>query len=139
LSRRNVRALVVGAHAVAFHAKPRFTKDFDLFVEADVENAERLLAALADFGFGALGLTREDFATAGRVVQLGVAPSRIDIATAIDGVSFEEAWAGRVAGSYGSTPVWYIGREELIRNKAAAARPQDLADLSWLRSGAEPR
>ena len=124
---------MIGAHALAFHAKPRFTKDFDLFVEPSNDNAARLLRALADFGFGDIGLRPEDFATPGRVVQLGVAPSRIDIATAIDGVSFEEAWAGRVAGTYGTQPVCYIGRDALIRNKAAAGRPQDLADLSWLR------
>ena len=124
---------MVGAHAVAFHAKPRFTKDFDLFVEPSDDNAERLVRALADFGFGNIGLTPDDFAAAGRIVQLGVAPSRIDIATAIDGLTFEQAWQGRVAGTYGSEPVWYIGRQDLIRNKTAAGRPQDLADLSWLR------
>ena len=133
LNRHAVRALVVGAHAVAFHAKPRFTKDFDLFVEPARENAERIVGALADFGFGALGLTANDFATPGKVVQLGVAPSRIDIATSIDGVTFEEAWAGKVRGTYGQEPVWFIGRDALIRNKTAAGRPQDLADLSWLR------
>jgi hypothetical protein len=118
---------------VAFHAKPRFTKDFDLFVEPSESNAIRLLAALNDFGFGSLGLTIEDFSQPGRIVQLGVAPSRIDIATAIDGVTFEEAWNGRAVGTYGGQPVSYIGRAELIRNKTAAGRPQDLADLSWLR------
>jgi hypothetical protein len=124
---------VVGAHAVAFHAKPRFTKDFDLFVEPSESNATRLLAALTDFGFGGLGLTLEDFSQPGRIVQLGEAPSRIDIATAIDGVTFEESWNGRAVGTYGGQPVSYIGRAELIRNKTAAGRPQDLADLSWLR------
>jgi hypothetical protein len=124
---------VVGAHAVAFHAKPRFTKDFDLFVEPSEENAARLLRALDDFGFGSLGLGLADFTSPGKVVQLGVAPARIDIATAIDGITFAEAWAGRVAGTYGRQPVWYIGRADLIRNKTAAGRPQDLADLSWLR------
>jgi hypothetical protein len=132
LNRHAVKALVVGAHAVAFHAKPRFTKDFDLFVEPTPENAERVLEALDDFGFGALGLTVEDFATPARIVQLGVAPSRIDIATSIDGVTFDEAWAGKVRGTYGQEPVWFIGREALIRNKTAAGRAQDLADLSWL-------
>ena len=124
---------MVGAHAVAFHAKPRFTKDFDLFVEASEENAARLLRALDDFGFGSVGLTVADLALPGKVVQLGVAPARIDIATSIDGLTFEEAWAGKVSGTYGSEPVWFIGREDLIRNKIAAGRPQDLADLSWLR------
>ena len=136
LTRHGAKALVVGAHAVAFHAKPRFTKDFDLFVEPTEENAGRILAALEDFGFGALGLTAHDFATPGKVIQLGVAPSRIDIATAIDGVTFEEAWATKVRGAYGREPVWFIGREALIRNKIAAGRPQDFADLTWLQEPA---
>jgi hypothetical protein len=133
LNRHGAKALVVGAHAVAFHAKPRFTKDLDLFVEPSAENARRLLRALEDFGFGSLGLDVADFATPGRVVQLGVAPARIDIATAIDGVTFAEAWAGKVGGTYGAQPVWFIGRIELVRNNEAAGRPQDLADLAWLR------
>ncbi|MGH2669508.1 MAG: hypothetical protein ACRDH5_10440 [bacterium] len=132
MNRHGVKALVVGAHAVAFHAKPRFTKDFDLFVEPSPENAARLLRALDEFGFGDLGLGVADFATPGKVVQLGVAPARVDLATSIDGLSFEQAWAGKVAGSYGAEPVWFIGRADLIRNKIAAGRPQDLADLSWL-------
>jgi hypothetical protein len=67
------------------------------------------------------------------VTQLGYPPNRIDLVTSIDGVTFEEAWASRVAGKYGAVNVWYIGREALVRNKAAAARPQDLMDLATLR------
>ena len=134
MNRHGVRVLVVGAHAVAFHAKPRFTKDLDLLVEPSTDNAQRLLAALADFGFGSVGLTVGDFDRPGRVVQLGVAPARVDFATSIDGVTFEEAWQGRVVGHFGSQSVAYIGRAELLRNKEAAGRPQDLADLSWLRT-----
>lgn len=123
---------MVGGHAVAFHAKPRFTKDLDLLVEPSAENASRLLAALEDFGFGGLGLAEDDFVTPGRIVQLGVAPNRVDIVTAIDGVTFDDAWSGRVAGKFGSQTVSYLGRAELIKNKQAAGRPQDIADLDWL-------
>jgi hypothetical protein len=111
-------------HAVAFHGQPRFTKDIDVFVEPTPENAERLLAALTDFGFGGLGLTSADFATPGKIVQLGVAPNRVDLLTTIDGVTFDEAWHGRVSGHYGNEAVDYIGRAELIRNKRASGRPQ---------------
>jgi hypothetical protein len=106
LNARSVKALIVGGYAVAFHAKPRFTKDIDLLVEPASDNAERLLGALSDFGFGAINLTVDDFTTAGRVVQLGVAPNRVDLMTAIDGVSFAEAWAGRVGGRFGAVPVF---------------------------------
>lgn len=132
LAQHDVKALIIGAFAVAFHAKPRFTKDLDIFVEATPDNAERLLRAIDAFGFGTLGLTVDDFAS-GRVTQLGFPPNRIDLVTSIDGVTFEEAWASRVAGKYGDIDVWYIGREALVRNKTAAARPQDLMDLATLR------
>lgn len=129
---RGVDYLVVGAHAFAFHAKPRFTKDLDLLVRITPGNAERILAALDDFGFGGVGLEEDDFLGSEQIIQLGVAPNRVDLITSIDGVSFEEAWEGRVAGRYGEQPVFYLGLRELIRNKQASGRAQDLADLEWL-------
>lgn len=129
---RNVRAVIVGGYAFAFHAKPRFTKDIDVFVEPTAANAANLLAALDDFGFGGVGLTLADFSSPGQTIQLGMPPNRIDLLTAIDGVTFDEAWAGRVAGRYGAQPVHYIGRAELIRNKRASGRPQDLVDIEAL-------
>jgi hypothetical protein len=129
---RGVRAVVVGGYALAFHAKPRFTKDIDVFVEPSPENAARLIAALDDFGFGSVGLSASDFSGPGAIVQLGMPPNRIDLLTAIDGVSFPQAWAGRVAGHYGEHPVFYLGLDELRRNKRASGRPQDLADLESL-------
>ena len=132
LNARRVKALVVGAHAVAFHAKPRFTKDLDLLIEPSRENAERLLDALADFGFSGAGLSVEDFAVPGRIVQLGYAPNRVDLMTSIDGVDFESAWRGRVADRYGAAEVCYLGKEELIRNKSASGRLQDQLDLAML-------
>jgi hypothetical protein len=131
LTARNARALVVGGYAVAYHAKPRFTKDIDIFVDSTTDNVERVLQALADFGFGDLGLTAADL-TPGRIVQLGMPPNRVDLLTAIDGVTFEEAWAGRASGHLGAQPVFYIGRAELIRNKRASGRLQDLADVDAL-------
>ncbi len=136
LNAHRVKVLVAGAYAVAFHARPRFTKDLDLFVEPTPQNATRLLAALADFGFGSVGLTVEDFSSPGRVVQLGYPPNRVDLMTSIDGVDFAAAWQGRVAGRYGTAEVFYLGKNELIRNKTAAGRPQDHLDLAAL---AEPR
>jgi len=132
LNARNVSAVIVGGHALAFHGRPRYTKDLDVFVEPSPANAERLLLALADFGFANVGLTLEDFRRPGRIVQLGVAPNRVDLMTAIDGVTFAEAWAGRVAGHFGAQPVFYLGRNEFLRNKQAAGRPQDLADIDAL-------
>lgn len=136
LNAHGVKALIVGAHAVAFHAKPRFTKDLDIFVDPNRENTERLIAALSEFGFGAVGLGVEDFAAPERVIQLGYPPNRVDLMTSIDGVDFNSAWRGRVAGTYGSAAVFYLGKDELIRNKSASGRPQDHLDLAALE---EPR
>lgn len=129
---RGVKALVVGAYAVAFHGKPRFTKDLDLWVEPDSENARRLVAALEDFGFGGLGLALEDFTSPGRIVQLGHAPNRIDLLTSLAGLRFEDAWAERVEGRYGGQTVYYLAKADLIRNKRSVGRLQDRLDLDML-------
>ncbi len=131
LNVHHVRALIVGGYALAFHGHPRYTKDLDLLIDASADNAQALLKALDEFGFGGVGLTPSDFSP-GRVVQLGVAPNRVDLMANIDGVSFDEAWAGRVAGQFRSVPVLYLGREAFITNKKAAGRPQDLADVDAL-------
>ncbi len=133
LSRRKVKALVVGAHAVAYHAKPRYTKDVDVLIEPSAANAKCLLQALDDFGFGSLDLAIEDFSGPGKIVQLGYEPNRVDFITSLGSVSFEQAWAGRVEGRYGTQSVFFLGRRELMRAKEDAGRPQDLADLEWLR------
>jgi hypothetical protein len=91
LNALDVRFMVVGAFAVAYHGYPRHTSDLDLFVENSTENAERILNAIQKFGFGDIGLTIEDFNRKDQVVQLGVAPNRIDIMTFLSGISFEEA------------------------------------------------
>ena len=128
----NVEYLIVGGYALAFHGAPRFTGDLDILVRPDSANAQRILAALAEFGFVSLGLSTEDFVHPDQVVQLGVPPVRVDLITSLTGVSWEEAFAGRVAGQYGDIPVYYIGREQFIANKRATGRRRDLADLEAL-------
>ena len=90
---------------------------------------------LAAVGFGGLGLTVDDFSAPGKIVQMGIAPNRIDLLTAIDGVSFGDAWLRRVPGHFGTEAVDYISVADLIRNKRASARPQDLLDVEDLSSG----
>jgi hypothetical protein len=124
--------IIVGAHALAFHGAPRYTGDLDILVRPDGENAKRILKALEGFGFGALGLTVEDFNVPDKIVQLGVAPVRVDLVTSLTGLSWEEAAAGRVKGTYGDVEVPYLGRKEFIRNKRAIGRKKDLADLEAL-------
>jgi len=124
--------IIVGAHALAYHGAPRYTGDMDIFVRPHRENAKRIMEALDEFGFGSLGLAAQDFTAPNRVTQLGVAPVRIDIVTSITGVSWEEAAAGRVQGSYGDVVVHFLGRQEFILNKRALGRKKDQADLEAL-------
>ena len=127
-----VEYMIVGAYALAYHGAPRFTGDIDIFVKPSLENAQRILSALADFGFGSLNLTIDDFQNPDSVVQLGVPPVRIDIITSITGVTWQEADKGKLEGVYGDIPVYFLGREQYIANKRAIGRKKDLADLESL-------
>lgn len=139
LNLRKVDYLVVGGYAVAFHGHPRFTGDIDFLVRATADNAQRLLAVLREFGFGSLNLSLEDLTTEGRVVQLGRPPNRIDLLTRISGVTFEEAWAGRVSGNLGAHRVDFLGWDALIQNKTVTGREKDRADVTKLLSIAASR
>lgn len=128
----DVRFLVVGGYALAAHGLPRATGDFDAWVWIDPTNAARIVAALDDFGFGSVGLRADDFLTPDFVVQLGFPPLRIDIITEIDGVQFDLAWDRRIIVDAGGIALPVIGRDDLIDNKRAAGRPQDLVDVARL-------
>ena len=130
---RKVEFLLVGGYALAFHGAPRFTEDIDLMVLVSPENADHLYSVLCDFGFGGAGITRDDFLEPGQVIQLGRAPHRIDILTGISGVTWQEAWTSGTQVDLDGLEIHVIGKTELIRNKQATGRPQDLADLARLR------
>lgn len=128
----DVEYVIVGAYALAFHGVPRNTGDMDILVCPSADNARKVLSALSDFGFGSLGLKSEDFRHPDSVIQLGVAPVRVDILTSITGVTWQEAVKGRAEGRYGDTVVSFLGRQEFIANKRALGRKKDLADLEAL-------
>jgi len=128
----DVDYMIVGAYALAFHGAPRYTGDIDIFVKPDPINAQRIMVALDEFGFGSVGLTAADFESRDKVIQLGVLPVRVDIITSITGVSWEDAVTGRAKGKYGDIPVYFIGREQFISNKKALGRKKDFADLEAL-------
>ncbi len=130
---QKVEFLLVGGYALAFHGAPRFTEDIDLMVLVSPGNADRLLLALREFGFGDAGISRDDFLEADQVIQLGRAPNRIDILTGISGVTWQEAWASRIPVILDGMEIQVIGKEELIRNKERTGRPQDVADVARLR------
>jgi|JRYL01.1.fsa_nt_gb hypothetical protein len=129
-----VRFLIVGGYAVTFHARPRFTKDLDLWVDPVEANARRVVAALQAFGapLNAHGVSVADFVQPGTVYQLGVAPSRIDILTSVEGLEFAACWSARVASTYGDVTVNYLSVADLITNKRTLGRPQDLLDVEAL-------
>ena len=131
--KHEVRFLIVGGYAVAAHGHPRLTKDLDVWVWVDPENATRMVAALDEFGFGSLGLTAEDFSEQGRLLQLGYPPNRIDVLTGIAGVDFETCWDRRAEILLDSLKVPFIGLEDLETNKLATGRTQDVADVEGLR------
>ena len=135
LQAARARFLVVGAHARAVHGVPRATQDIDVWIDPARENAERVWAALADFGApaDALGIRVEDLSAANTVIQFGVPPNRIDILTAISGVArFEEAWEERVEQQVRDRAVPFLGRAAFIANKRASGRLKDLADIEAL-------
>jgi hypothetical protein len=131
---REVRFLLVGAYALAVHGRPRATGDLDLWVEPTPENASRTHQALREFGAPLHDLTPEDLSTPGVVFQIGVAPVRIDVLTQISGVEFAAAWSRRQEAPFEDVTIPVIGREDLIANKRATGRLQDLADLERLGS-----
>src|SRR5438552_18394843 len=134
LNSRGVEYVIVGAHSLAFHGRPRYTGDLDILVRATPENAAKLVDLLNHFGFAHSGFKESDFTRPEQLIQLGRAPNRIDLLTSITGATTEEALASKVPAELDGIPVFILSRAALIRNKRAVGRPQDLADLKLLES-----
>jgi hypothetical protein len=132
LNSRGAEYVVVGAFALAFHSEPRFTGDLDLLIHKTPDNAKRVIDALQAFGFASLGITSDDLLSEGKVIQLGVRPNRIDLLNFLSGVDTEDVWRKRIAGDLDGVPVSYIDLESFRKNKLAAGRDKDLADLGRL-------
>ena len=132
LNEHKVFYLVVGGYAVAFHGYPRYTKDIDLWIKPDKDNAEKLLEVLKDFGFESLDLKVDDFMKKGQIVQLGYPPNRIDILSDLLGVSFDECYIDRIETEIEGVKLNFIDLNNLKITKKATGRHQDLADLEQL-------
>jgi hypothetical protein len=134
LVQAKVKFLVVGAHALSVHGVPRATGDLDVLIQADPANAERVMEALVNFGapIDSLGIRASDFARPDVVAQFGLPPYRIDVLTAISGVSFEEAWRDHVVAEIEGVGVPIIGRRAFIHNKRSTGRAKDLTDIESL-------
>lgn len=132
LNDNEVRYLVIGGHAVAFHGHPRYTKDLDVWVLIDETNARKIVAALHQFGFASLGLTAKDFLEPNTTIQLGYPPSRIDILIGLEDMEFEQCFEDRIETTIDGLKVNFIDLEGLRRAKRSAGRPRDLDDLDQL-------
>ena len=124
--------LVVGAYALAAHGLPRATGDIDIWVRPSTDNADRVLDALRRFGAPTGQVSADDLCVPNLVLQIGVAPSRVDILTSIDGVEFDGAWDRRLVTDVDGLSVPILGRDDLLTNKRTVGRAKDLADVAWL-------
>jgi len=131
-ARENIKYLIIGGYAVSFHAEPRYTKDIDLFIATDHDNAHAVYRALASFGAPVEDITPDDFERKDYFYMIGVPPNRIDIMMGIPGIDFPPAWENRVDADIEGITVHYMSCDDLITAKRAAGRPQDLLDITAL-------
>lgn len=135
LNSLKIKYVIVGGYALSIYTVPRTTKDLDILIEASGNNASKMIKALDAFGFKLSNLQAEDFLNPETIFQLGRAPVRIDIITSITGVKWDEIWKNKTKGTFGNSniPVYFIGKAQLIKNKSATGRDQDLLDVKKLK------
>jgi Nucleotidyl transferase of unknown function (DUF2204) len=133
LNEKDVKYLVIGGYAVAYHGYPRYTKDIDFWVWLNQENAQKALDVIAAFGMASMNLTIDDFLNKEAVIQLGYQPNRIDILTDLEDLDFETCHAERSIASFEGLTVSFLDIDSLIKAKLNAGRPQDKADVKKLR------
>jgi hypothetical protein len=132
LEKKSVEYLVVGGYAVGFHGFPRYTGDIDFFVAVSETNARRLMEVFQEFGFGEIGIEKQDFLKPSFIIEIGREPRKIQVLTGIDGVTFDECRHTAVECDYLGRKMRFIGLEELVRNKKASGRNKDLIDVQEL-------
>ena len=132
LNKHKVKYMIIGAYAFALYAKPRNTGDLDIYIEKSNDNAESMMQVLTKFGMESLNISKEDFITEGRVIQIGVSPVRIDIMNVIDGINFNEAYNRINKVQFGDTSANFISKTDLIKNKLSTNRLKDKADAEEL-------
>lgn len=132
LNVHHVDYLLIGGYAVGYHGYPRATADMDIWIALERANADRVVAALKEFGFDSPELSPELFLRPWQIIRLGMPPVRIEIATTISGVDFADCYAARVEDVLDGVPVHLISLTHLKINKRASGRHQDLADLDEL-------
>jgi len=129
LEKNRVRFLVIGGYAVMKYSEPRYTKDLDLLIATDRQNANSVFKTLREFGAPLSGLTEKDFTKPEYFYQMGVAPFRLDIMMSVPGIEFESAWKNRVEVKIADNSIPFISKDDLIISKKASGRQQDLIDV----------
>lgn len=133
LNKHKVEYLVIGGYALAFHGNPRHTGDLDIWIAISDDNAKKMCFVINEFGMSSLGLKKEDFLKQGLITQIGYPPLRIDILNEIDGITFSDAYKNKLVIDIDGLMVDYIGLADLIKNKTASGRSQDITDVKTLK------
>lgn len=132
LNVNGVKYLVIGGFAVAYHGYPRYTKDIDFWIWANPDNADKVLKTVHDFGFGMLGLQKEDLLNENNVIQLGHEPNRIDLIMDLEGLDFEICFAQRQDAEFEHLPIYFLSLDDLVKNKLSTGRLKDKVDAQTL-------
>jgi len=132
LNANKVEYLIVGGYAVGVHGYPRYTGDIDIWINPDEENIIKMPIVLEAFGFASTEMNENDFKNPDNIFRIGNPPYRIDIMTEIDGVTFKECYSNKISKDIDGTKINFIGLKDLIKNKQASGRKQDLLDLENL-------
>jgi predicted nucleotidyltransferase len=132
LIKNNVEYLIVGGYAVSIHGYPRYTGDLDIWLNPTPENAKKILTAVNEFGFSSFHLSESDFTKKENIIQLGYPPLRIDLLTEIDGVTFNDCFTNRKEVTIEGLKFFFIGYNDLLKNKKKSGRLNDLNDLENL-------
>jgi len=131
--KHKIRYLIVGGYAVMKYSEPRFTKDLNVFIATDKDNAKSVYLALKEFGAPLENLASDDFAQEGYFYQMGRPPMRVDIMMSIPGIKFDVAWKNREVVELDDLKIFFISRSDLILAKEASGRPQDKIDVDKLK------
>lgn len=132
LNAKEVKYLVIGGYAVAYHGYPRYTKDIDFWIWLNEDNAKKIIEAIHAFGMSSMNIKVEDFMSADTVIQLGMPPNRIDILTDLETLDFEDCYAQREIANFDGLNIAMLDLDNLIKSKLNAGRPQDKVDAKKL-------
>ena len=132
LNANKVEYLIVGGYAVGIHGYPRYTGDIDIWINPDKQYIKKMTKVLEDFGFASKEINESDIQNRDNIFRIGNPPYRIDIMTEIDGVTFNECYPNKIEKEIDNVKMYFIGYADLIRNKKASGRRQDLLDLENL-------